>query len=58
MSQLGKKYVESPVALGYVEIPGGHTAAAKVGFDSEYSVAGTKPAQADMIVKEHSSVIN
>jgi hypothetical protein len=58
MSQLGNKYVESPVVLGYVEITGGHTAAAKVGFDSEYSVACMKPAQADMLVRERSSDIN
>jgi hypothetical protein len=55
MFQLGNKYVEGPVALGYVDFTGGHTAAGKVGFDSEYSVAGMKPAQADVLVKEHSS---
>jgi hypothetical protein len=50
--------VESPVALGYVEITGSHSPAADVGFDSEYSVAGIKPAEADILVKGHSSYIN
>lgn len=54
MSQLGNKYVGSPVALGYVENSGGHTPAADVGFDSEYSVAGTKPPEADLLDMEYS----
>jgi hypothetical protein len=55
---MGNKYVESPVALGYVEITDGHTAAANVGFDLEYSVAGTKPTEVDVLVKEHSSYLD
>jgi hypothetical protein len=47
--------VESPVALRYVEITDGHTPAANVRFDSECSVVGTKPVQADILVKKHSS---
>jgi hypothetical protein len=58
MSQLGNKYVESPVALGYVEITDGHTPAADVRFDSANSVAGTKPGEAVVLVNEHSSDIN
>jgi hypothetical protein len=58
MSQLVNKYVESPAALGYVEITDGHTPAANVGFDSEYSVVGIKTVQADVLVKKLSSDIS
>jgi hypothetical protein len=57
MSQPRNKYVECSVALGYVEITDGHTPTAKVGFDLEYCLAGTKPTEADVLLKEHSSYL-
>jgi hypothetical protein len=54
----GRKYVDTPVALGYVEITDGHTPAANVGFDLECSLAGTKPTGADMLVKKYSSCLD
>jgi hypothetical protein len=58
MSQPGNKCVESSVALGYGEITDGNNAAANVGFDFRLSLAGTKPPEADVLVKKHSSYLN